>query len=105
MKKNSFNLWLMAALVCGLSLGVTSCKDDDKDDNGGNGSGQEVGATETDEAMAAYNWLTNMTDIGEFTDDWASKTYEPTIGVESTSQANTRIVVVADIDYAKMNFG
>jgi len=104
MKKNSFNRWLMAALVCGLSLGVTSCKDDDKDDNGGNGSGQEVGATETDEAMAAYNWLTNMTDIGEFTDDWASKTYEPTIGVESTSQANTRIVVVADIDYAKMNF-
>ena len=23
------NLWLMAALVCGLSLSVTSCKDDD----------------------------------------------------------------------------
>ena len=33
MKKN-LNLWLTAALVCGLSLGVTSCKDDDDDDNG-----------------------------------------------------------------------
>lgn len=31
--KKRMNFWLMAALVCGLSLGVTSCKDDD-DDNG-----------------------------------------------------------------------
>ena len=30
--KKRMNFWLMAALVCGLSLGVTSCKDDD--DNG-----------------------------------------------------------------------
>ena len=34
MKKN-LNLLLMGALVCGLSLGVTSCKDDDDDNNGG----------------------------------------------------------------------
>mgnify|MGYP007032381187 CR=1 FL=1 len=35
MKKNFYFL-LMAALVCGLSLSVTSCKDDDKnnDDEG-----------------------------------------------------------------------
>ena len=35
MKKNFYFL-LMAALVCGLSLGVTSCKsdDDDSDNNG-----------------------------------------------------------------------
>ena len=37
MKKNVFNLWFLAALVCGMSLSVTSCKDDDKNDNGGNG--------------------------------------------------------------------
>ena len=37
--KKQFNLLLMAALVCGLSLGVTSCKsDDDNDDNGGDES-------------------------------------------------------------------
>ena len=29
MKKNIFNVWLLAALMCGLSLSVTSCKDDD----------------------------------------------------------------------------
>ena len=102
MKKIS-SIFLMAALLCGLSLTVTSCKDDD-DDNGGNGPGQVVDPTETEEANDAYNWLVNMTDIEDFTDDWASKTYEPTIGVESKNEANTRIVVVADIDYAKMNF-
>ena len=105
MKKNMFNIWLLAALVCGLSLSVTSCKDDDKDDNG-NGNDPELvtSDTDTDEAKAAYNWLANMTDIEDFTDNWASKTYEPTIGIESKNESNTRIVVVADIDYAKMNF-
>ena len=32
MKKNFLNLWLLAVLLCGLSLGVTSCKDNDDDD-------------------------------------------------------------------------
>ena len=29
--KKLMNLWLLAALVCGLALSVTSCKDDDDD--------------------------------------------------------------------------
>ena len=29
MKKKNCNFWLMVALFCGLSLGITSCKDDD----------------------------------------------------------------------------
>ena len=29
--KKLMNFWLMAALVCGLGLSVTSCKDDDDD--------------------------------------------------------------------------
>ena len=29
--KKLMNFWLMAALVCGLSMSVTSCKDDDDD--------------------------------------------------------------------------
>lgn len=104
MKKNVLNFWLFAALLCGLSLTVTSCKDDD-DDNGGNGDTElEVAPADTEEAKAAYNWLINMTNVEEFTDDWASKTYEPTIGVESKNDANTRVVVVANIDYARMNF-
>jgi hypothetical protein len=54
MKKQS-NLLLMAALVCGLSFGLTSCKDD-KDDGGTDPDDPEVKvpATETEEANAAY---------------------------------------------------
>lgn len=95
----------MAALMFGLSFGLTSCKDD-KNVGGTDPDDPEVKvpATGTEEAMAAYTWLINMTDAEDFGDDWASKTYEPTIGVESKNQANTRIVVVADLDQAKLNF-
>ena len=61
--KKQFNLLLLAALVCGLSLGVTSCKDDD-DDDGSNGDTElEVAPADTEEAKAAYNWLINMTNV------------------------------------------
>ena len=102
--KKQFNLLLMAALVCGLSFGLTSCKDDKDDGGKGDDPEELIPATETEEANAAYTWLINMTDAEEFGDDWASKTYEPTIGIESKNQANTRIVVVADLDQAKLNF-
>ena len=38
MKKTMY-FWLMALLIGGLSMAVTSCKDDDKDKNGGSGGG------------------------------------------------------------------
>ena len=77
MKKTMY-FWLMALLIGGLSIGVTSCKDDNKDDSGGGGGPeeQEVGPTQTPEADMAAQWLVNLTYMEEFTDDWASKTYE-----------------------------
>ena len=38
--KKMMNFALMAAMVCGLSLAVTSCKDDDKDNDNGSGNGE-----------------------------------------------------------------
>ena len=104
--KKTLHFWLMALLIGGISMAVTSCKDDDKDNNGGNGDDTEVvlGPTETEQAQDAYTWLNMLTDIGEFTDDWASKTYEPTIGIPSPTQPTARIVVVADLDLAKDHF-
>ena len=32
MKKHAMNLWLMAALVCGLGLSAASCSDDDDEE-------------------------------------------------------------------------
>ena len=60
--KKTLHFWLMALLVGGLSMAVTSCKDDDKDNGGGNDNGeeQEVGPTQTAEAdMAQQHWQSN----------------------------------------------
>ena len=105
--KKTLHFWLMALLIGGISMAVTSCKDDDKDNGGDdNGTGQERVAepADTEEAHMAARWLIALTDMDGFTDDWASKTYEPTIGEPSQTQATTRVVCVADLDYAKMNF-
>ena len=44
------NLWLMAALVCGLSLFVTSCKDNEDIANGGTSAEQQQEAEAKAEA-------------------------------------------------------
>ena len=103
MKKTMF-FWLMALLIGGLSMAVTSCKDDDKDDGGGNNS-EADGPNELDETDIARLWLVNLTNAeGAYDDDWATKTYEPSYGIESETHPNTRIISVADIDYARQHF-
>ena len=92
----------MAALLCGLSLSVTSCKDDDKDSN--EQRRDDADPLDTDEAQTAWRWLSSMTNAESLTTDWAKKTYEPVIGIASENNANTRIVVVTSLDEAKMNF-
>lgn len=97
------NLWLVAALVCGLGLGVTSCKDDDDENNSSN-ERVEVDATETEEAQAALRWLCALTETNKLADNWASRTYEPTVGQASAQNELCRVVVVTDLDEAKMKF-
>ena len=106
MKKNIFNVWLLAALVCGLSLSVTSCKSDD-DSNDGDGviTSDEVDPTDNEEARTAFRWLCVLTDAENFDANWKSNTWEPTIGVASeVGDENTRIVVVNDLDEAREKF-
>ena len=61
MKKTMY-FWLMALLIGGISMAVTSCKADDKKNSDGSGSGdgeeQVVSRTQTPEAeMAAHRRL------------------------------------------------
>ena len=55
--KKKLNFWLMALLVGGLSMAVTSCKDDDKDSGGGDDE-LVVGPTDTEEAenLRTHHW-------------------------------------------------
>ena len=93
--KKHFYFLLMAALVCGLSLSVTSCKDDDKnDDNGGGESGENLGPQNEQNEVATKFWsvVGELVDMDEFTEDYKSATFEPTIGVEDPTDPQARVV-------------
>ena len=101
--KKLMNFWLMAALLCGLGLSVTSCKDDD-DDNTSEQRNEDADPMDTDDNMVAWRWLSLLTDAQALDADWAKKTYTPNIGTASENNQNTRIVTVADLDEAKAKF-
>ena len=101
--KKLLNMMLMVALMSGLSQFVTSCKDDD-DKNTSEERNNDADPLDTDEAQTAWRWLCALTNTETLTSDWNKKTYEPTVGVASENNANTRIVVVADLDEAKTKF-
>ena len=104
MKKtnNIFHLWLLAALVCGLSLGVTSCKDDDDKLSEEEKEQQELERLE--QQNNAYSVLSLLADVSAADDDFLSKTYEPTIGKEDDRDANTRIVNTNTMEAAAERF-
>ena len=70
----------MAATVCGLSLAVTSCKDDDKDKGNGDGepTAEEIA---TDNATTFWGVAANLVSPFDVTVEYEDKTFEPTIGM------------------------
>ncbi len=106
--KQKLNLWLLAALLCGMSMSVTSCKDDDKDSNGsGTDSGTDtevMDANDTPERQMAWRWLWSLTDAEVLTDNWDQQQYEATFGEASKNYANTRVIFVRDMDDARTVF-
>ena len=106
MKKNFYFL-LMAALVCGLSLSVTSCKDDDKDNNGGQSEEQQEqqALEEQDTDNARFALLAQLCDADDIDDNFLAGNFEPTIGVEETEgEPSVRIVSVNSMEAAAARF-
>ena len=103
MKKNVLNFWLLAALLCGLTLTVTSCKDDDNDDP-------------STEEQETYEGLSTLEDdqladlIAAWTDTsrddlngtaWRNSTFEPTVGLAlDESEPGIRYVAAGTIEEA-----
>ena len=102
MKKITTTL-LMAALVCGLSLGITSCKDDDKDDSSDDGQ-EQLSEEQQEQNNAAYAILDNLADLSSANDNFLTQTFEPTIGTADDGDAGTRIVNTNDMETAAMRF-
>ena len=99
--KKFFNIWLMAALVCGLGMSVTSCKDDNNDD----GTSEEAQQAQASKALKFYEVVSHLADLSAMDDaTYASQTFEPIIGEESQNDPLTRIVATNDMEAAAARF-
>jgi hypothetical protein len=106
MMKKHFYFLLMAALVCGLSLSVTSCKDDDKNDNGGGESGEDLGPQNEQNEASLKFWsvVDQLVDMDEYTEDYQNANLTPAIGFEDPNNAQARIVYTNSAEAAAERF-
>jgi hypothetical protein len=95
----------MAALVCGLSLSVTSCKDDDKN-NDDEGEVFTDGPQDTQDETVAKFWnvVGELVDKDDITDDYKGKTFDPIIGIEDPDNPQARIVYTNSPELAAERF-
>ena len=104
MKKN-FYFMFMAALVCCLSLSVTSCKDDDKDNGQSEEQKEQQAIEEQEKDNARMALLTQLCDADEIGDNFLTGSFEPTIGVEETEgEPSVRIVNTNTMEMAAERF-
>lgn len=101
--KKVLNWMLMAAVVCGLGLNVSSCSDDD-DDNGVTrepDSATNISGTMEEDILRHFITLWCDVQKDELIGNWTSKTYEPTVGfVTDESQPFVRTIQVDSIQGA-----
>ncbi len=94
------NWMLMTAFFIGISIAVTSCKDDDNDSNNTQKQEQE----EQEEASKFWSVVGQLVSVDDVTDEYQGKTFEPTIGLEDETNPLTRIVSVNDMQSAAQWF-
>ena len=105
--KRNFYFLLMAALVCCLSLSVTSCKDDDKNNDDGDSEEEFTDGPQDGQSEAAakfWSIMSELADVDEYTNDYKDKTFEPTIGIEDPNNPQARIVYTNNAETAAMRF-
>ena len=101
MKKNFYFL-LMAALVCGLSLTVTSCKDSDDDNNKSEEQQDQQNEQAQDLANARFAVIDQLADVDTIEADFLAQTFEPSIGI--ASDEGVRIVNTNTMEAAAERF-
>ena len=97
MSKKVFNWMLMAALVVGLGMNVTSCKDDDDDKDGRSAEeiAQDPYEKESEAADALYRLVSQLSVCDSLPNDWKTATFEPKAGkVLDASQPRVRTIAV-----------
>ena len=101
--KRILNIWLMAAVVCGLGLGMSSCNDDKElvKSEEEQEREAEAQAAASDKFWSVVGQLVSPMD---YTDDYEGKTFEPTIGTPDASDPLTRIVLTNSMEAAAREF-
>ena len=102
MKKKRINLWLLSALVCGLSLGTGSCKDSEEELTGEQKEQREMEQQEQQNEL--FNVLSQLADVSAADSNFLSKTYEPAIGQADEGSSTTRIVNTNTMEAAAERF-
>jgi len=96
--KKTWKYLLMAALVVGLGMNVTSCKDDDDVDNNGRTPeeiAQDPYEKESVAADALYRLVSQLSICDSLPNDWKTATFEPKAGkVLDQSQPRVRTIAV-----------
>ncbi|MBR3067524.1 MAG: hypothetical protein IKG77_07275 [Prevotella sp.] len=110
MKKTCINWILMATMILGLGMSVTSCSDDDDDANK-QGNQENINQVidpyekQGQQGAALFRVLSQLAELDSLPNDWKSATFEPVRGiVKDQSQPYTRYVVVSDLGEACLVF-
>ena len=99
MKKKNLYFWLFGAILCSLSLSVTSCKDGDSEP-----SAEEKAQQAQEQADIFWGVVDELAGVDAITDDYQNKTFEPIIGVPSEDNPLYRIVSTNDMETAVSRF-
>ena len=101
--KKYYRFMLMAAVVCGLSFAVTSCKDDDNDSSNGEGNptAEEIAIEHAETFWSVAASLVSPFDV---TTEYENKTFEPTIGSPLDGSSTIRVVNCGSMASAASRF-
>ena len=105
MIRKVFNWMMMTAMVCSLSMGVSSCSDDDdltEDEQRAKDS--DPYGKGTDEGTEFWTVMSQLAGLQSLPDNWRTATFEPTIGEASETNAVERIVMTDDVEQAAMRY-
>ena len=100
--KRILNLWLLAVLLGGMSMSVTSCKDDNSEPSAEEQEQQAI--AEQESVNTAFSVLDYLADMNNAPADFLSGRYEPTIGTADDGNAGTRVVNTNTMELAAERF-
>ena len=102
--KKAFSFWLISALTCGMAMSVASCKDDDNENLSPEEQAQKEQTEQNEAATRFWNVVGQLVGIDQATDDYATKTFAPTIGEAKGGNETVRRVLVNSEESAAQSF-